>query len=409
MKTTMLTNKQIDLLLTLRYVPLSNKVSRVYPEYNYNFKTFVKKSREIFLDNIKKEIKGEKKVALFLSGGVDSSAVLAALSTFDIKIQTYTLGFSKNDPDLQLARKLSEYYATEHKEIILDELPKQTFEKCIKNMELPNGDPTVIPVRVLMEQVKGVRKIFVGEGGDEVFGGYPEFRYIVISKYFRCFPNFIKNIFFNFTNEEIKERGRNFFKYLNNPLRSFLYLKSVFTPEEKEKLYTDNFKVNMEDGAVFNFKKKLSFLENIMVFYLENQLPGRLITKYPQDNKFKFCFPMLDKKLIDLMLFAPKEYKFNLIDGKNKKVLREMMKSGQPAFIYKAKKRGFTVPVEKWMDGSLKKEVEKVLNKERIEKEGRFNWNFVQKVLTNYKKSFYWRNKLWTLFILEKWLKEKKK
>jgi len=409
MKATTFTNKQIDLFLTLRYTHLSNGTLREYPKYNYNFKTFVKKSREIFLDNIKKEIKNEKEVALFLSGGVDSSAILAGLSMFNVKIKTYTLGFSKNDPDLQLARKLSEYYVTEHKEIILDELPEQTFEKCIENMEFPNGDPTVIPVRVLTEQVVGVKKIFVGEGGDEVFGGYPEFRYIVISKYFRCFPNFIKNIFFNFTNEEIKERGRNFFKYLNNPSRSFLYLKSVFTPEEKEKLYTDNFKVNIEDGAVFNFKKKLSFLENVIVFYLENQLPGRLITKYPQKNGFQFCFPMLDKRLIDLMLFAPRKYKFNLINGKDKKVLRKMMEPELPAFIHRVKKRGFTVPVKKWMDGSLKKEVEKVLNRKRTEKGGRFNWDFVQKVLTNYKKNFYWRNKLWTLFVLEKWLKEKKK
>jgi len=383
-----LTNREIDLFLTLRYVPSFDKVSKEYPKYNYNFKTFVEKSREIFLDNIKKEIKGEKSVALFLSGGVDSSAVLAALSTFDIKVKTYTLGFYKSDPDLLLARRLSKYYGTKHKEIVLDKFPKRVFEECIKNMELPNGDPTIIPVRVLTGQVEGVKKIFVGEGGDEVFGGYPEFRHIVLSEYFKYLPNF--------------------FKYLSSSSKSFLYLKSVFTPEEKGKLYSNNFKVEIENGAVFNFKKKLSFLQNVMKFYLENQLPNRLMSKYPQDNNFKFCFPMLDKRLIDLMLFAPKKYKFNLINRENKKVLREVMKPEQPAFIYKTKKRGFTVPVEKWMDGGLKKEVSKVLNKEEIEKEGRLNWDFIQEVLTNYKKNFYWRNKLWTLLVLEKWLVKRK-
>jgi len=408
MRTKKITNREIDLFLTLRYTPFSNKTSKEYSKYNYNFKTFVEKSREIFLDNIKKEIKGEKSVALFLSGGVDSSAVLAALSTFDIKVKTYTLGFYKSDPDLLLARRLSKYYGTEHKEIVLDKFPKRVFEECIKNMEFPNGDPTVIPVRILTGQIEGVKKIFVGEGGDEVFGGYPEFRYTVLSKYIKPFPGFIKNIFFNFASEEIKERGRNFFKYLNNPPKSFLYLKSVFTPEEKEKLYTDDFKVNIKNGTVFNFEKKLSFLQNVMKFYLENQLPNRLISKYPQDNNFKFCFPMLDKRLIDLMLLAPLKYKFNLINEENKKVLREIMKPEQPTFIYKTKKRGFTVPIEEWMDGGLKKEVSKVLNKEEIEKERRFNWDFIQEVLTNYKKNFYWRNKLWTLLVLEKWLVKRK-
>lgn len=404
MKIRKISNKEIDLLLTLRYVPSFNKNLMEYPRYNYNFKTFVEKSCKILLENIEKEIKGETQVALFLSGGVDSSVVLAVLSTFDIKIKTYTLGFSKSDPDLLLARKLSKYYGTEHKEIILTDFPKKIFEECIKNMEVPNGDPTVIPVRILTKQVEGVNKVFVGEGGDEVFGGYPEFRYSVLSKYFKFSPIFVTSILCNAIGGQIKERGKEFFKYLNNPSKSFLYLKSVFTPKEKAKLYSNKFKVNIEDGSIFEFRKDLFYSQNIMKFYLENQLPGRLISKYPKDNKLKFCFPMLDKKLIDLMLFAPLKYKFNLINGKNKKVLREVMKPEQPRFIYKTKKRGFTVPIEKWMSKGLKKEVSNVLNKDKIEKEKRFNWSYIQEVLINYKKNFYWRNKLWCLFVLEKWL-----
>jgi len=401
-----ITNKQIDLFLTLRYTPSLKKNLKEYPKYNYNFKTFVEKSRKILLENIKKEIEGEKQVALLLSGGVDSSVVLAALSTFNIKIKTYTLGFSKNDPDLLLARRLSKYYKTEHKEIILDEFPKQIFEECIKNMDVPNGDPTIIPVRILTKQIEGVNKIFVGEGGDEVFGGYPEFRYSVLSNYSKFFPSFLKNLSCKIIGGEIKERGKWFFKYLNNPSKSFLYLKSVFTPEEKIKLYSNNFKTDIENGSFFNFKKDISYSQNIMKFYLENQLPGRLISKYPKDNKFKFCFPMLDEKLVDLMLFAPLKYKFDLISKKNKKVLREIMKPEQPEFIHKTKKRGFTVPVEKWMNDGLKTEVNKILNKNKIEKEKRFNWSYVQEVLKNYKKNFYWRNKLWSLFVLEKWLEK---
>lgn len=420
-------NKAIDLFLTLRYVPapytMYENIKRVPVYYtlengrlvrtfkkdishNYSFTTFVKKSRQILLDNIEKEIEGEEQVALLLSGGVDSSIVLAALSKFDIKIKTYTLGFAKDDPDLSFAKKLANYYSTEHKEIILDDFPKELFEEAIRNMDLPNGDPTIIPVRLLVRQIDDVNKIFVGEGGDEVFGGYPEFRYSVLGEYFKFIPDFIKNMTYSFTGNEIKDRGKEFFKYFNNPDKSFLYLKSVFTPEEKLKLYSKNFKVKIEDGSIFDFKKDLSYTQNIMKFYLENQLPGRLISKYPKDNNFRFCFPLLDERLIDLMLFAPLKHKIDLVSGKNKKILREVMKPEQPSFIYKRKKRGFTVPIERWMERSLKKEVYKILSKSKIE-EGRFNWDYVREILINYDKNFYWRNKLWSLFVLEKWLEEK--
>jgi len=421
-------NKAIDLFLTLRYVPapytMYRNVKRVpvyytlekehpvridkkYISYNYDFATFVKKSRQILLDNIAKQIEGEKQVALLLSGGIDSSVVLAALSKFDIKIKTYTLGFDKYDSDLLVARKLSHYYSTEHKELILDDFPKELFEKAIQNMDLPNADPTIIPVRLLVNQIEDVDKIFVGEGGDEVFGGYPEFRYSLLGKYFNFIPDSIKNIICSIAGNEIKDRGMEFFKYFNNPALSFLYLKSVFTPEEKMKLYSSTFKVKIEDGSIFGFKKDLSYAHNIMKFYLENQLPGRLVSKYPRDNTFEFCFPLLDERLIDLMLFAPSKYKINLVSGKNKISLREIMKPEQPSFVYKRKKRGFTVPIKSWMDKSLKKEINKILNKSKIQKQERFNWDYVREILDKHGKNFYWRNKLWSLFVLEKWLEEK--
>ncbi|HEC91970.1 MAG TPA: asparagine synthase [Candidatus Atribacteria bacterium] len=424
--------KAIDLYLTLRYVPapytMYKGIKRVPVFHNlnvkkdeiriqkkemsapkdYDYKTFVRKSRELLLDNISNKIKDESEVALLLSGGIDSSVVLAALSKFDVGIKTYTLGFSEDDSDLLHARKLAEFYSTDHKEIILGDFPEKVFQKIISNMENPNGDPTLIPVKILIENVKGVNKIFVGEGGDEVFGGYPEFRFIELGRYMKVFPTFIKSFAINFMQGEIKERGSLFLRYYNtNHAKSFLYLKSVFAPEEKEKLYTNDFKngFEIEDGDIFNFTPDLGYLQNVMGFYLENQLPGRLIPKYYTKN-FKFCFPLLDERMVDLMLLAPLEYKFSLIRGKDKKVLRKFMKPELPSFILNRKKRGFTVPIEKWMKGKLKEEINKTFNKEKIKKRKRFNWAYVQKVLRDYDKNFYWRNKLWSLFVLERWLDE---
>lgn len=423
-----LDKKAIDLYLTLRYVPapytMYRNIKRLpafhslnqdelkierrknYTSKNYNFDTYVEKAREILLDNIKKDLEGESKVALLLSGGIDSSVVLAALSKFDAGINTYTLGFSEDDPDLLHARKLAEFYSTDHKEIILGDFPEKVFQKIISNMENPNGDPTLIPVRILIENAKGVNKIFVGEGGDEVFGGYPEFRFIGLGKYMCFFPTFLKIFAIKFMKGEIKERGEHFLRYYNtNPAKSFLYLKSVFTPEEKGKLYFDDFKngFEIEDGNIFNFTPDLDYLQNVMKFYLENQLPGRLIPKY-YTNSFKFCFPLLDERMVDLMLLAPSEYKFSLMGGKDKKVLRKIMEPELPGFIFKRKKRGFTVPIEEWMKGKLGEEMRETLSKTKIENRGRFNWKFVKPMLENYDKSFYWRNKLWSLFVLEKWL-----
>jgi len=423
-----LDKKAIDLYLTLRYVPapytMYRNIKRLPAGYHldnnkseikkgeadssnqHDFDTYVEKARGILLNTVQKELQGESEVALLLSGGIDSSIILAALSKFDVGIKTYTLGFSQDDADLLQARKIAQFYSTNHKEIILKDFPEETFRKIMSNMEILNGDPTMIPTKILIENVEGVNKIFVGEGGDEVFGGYPEFRFVELGKYLSAFPTFFLSIAAGFMKSEIKERGGSFFKYYNtHPAQSFLYFKSVFTPEEKEKLYVNNFKdgFEIEDGSIFAFVSDLNYLQNVVRFYLENQLPGRLVPKYCT-NTFKVCFPFLDERMIDLMLSAPAKCKFGLIRAREKKVLRKIMAPELPSFIVSQGKRGFIVPVEKWLKGKLGEEVRKTLNKTKIENEGRFNWDFVEPVLENYDKSFYWRNKIWSLFVLEKWL-----
>lgn len=426
-----LNKKAIDLFLTLRYIPApytiytgikklpvihsleaeEGKVKirerKIFYNAKDSYKKLVCEAKKALFDCVSREVEGEKKVGLLLSGGIDSSSILAVLSKLNVEVLTYTLGFDRRDPDLLISRKLAEHFHTKHKEIILKDFPKETFDKVISKMDEPVADPTYIPVRTLAEKVDNeVKKIFVGEGGDEIFGGYPEFRYLALAKFARYLPQPLRAITYCFRDSKTKNRISKFLQYYPSYSKAFLYLKSVFTPEQKRQLYTKDFMegLEVENGKIFAFNKQFEFSQNVINFYLKSQLSARLISKYPQDTKYKFYFPMLSNQILSLMIEAPIEYKFNLISGRNKIILRAMLKGLLPQDILNRRKRGFTVPIAQWMKGSLKKEIERVLSKEQIQNNKMFNWDFVKLIVDNHNKSFYWRNKLWSLFTLEKWL-----
>ena len=428
-----LNKKAIDLFLSLRYVPapytiykgikklpvfhslileqdkISVKEKRVFnqsKECSYN-QTRDKFKKALF-EYISQEVRSEEKVALLLSGGIDSSTVLAVLSRFNIKIHTYTVGFNSKDPDLLISRKLAKRFSTEHQEVILEDFSEEAFDKVIFQMEQPVADPTYIPTRVLIDVLnEDIKKVFVGEGGDEVFGGYPEFSYVELGRFVHLLPGPLRSFASKFVDKEKRERVADFLRFYPDYTKAFLYIKSVFTPQEKEELYTEDFKQNLkvEQGEIFGFNSRFNFTQNIINFYLENQLPDRLLPKYPRGAKYKFCFPFLSDKIISIMTKAPVRYKFNPFLGQDKKILRDIGRELLPASVFSRKKRGFTVPLSLWMGRRLGKEIEKTLNKGNIQSSGRFNWKYVEKVLNDYDKNIYWRNKLWALFVLERWLK----
>jgi len=427
-----LDKKAIDLFLTLRYIPapyttyrgikklpvfhtLEIEPGRIkikeeqanYQKKEFSYKQITNELRKALFEHVSGEVKDEEKVALFLSGGIDSSSILAILSRLNVKVHTYTLGFNDKDPDLLASRRLARHFSTKHREIVLRDFPKEIFEEVILKMDEPVADPTFLPTKVLVNSLdEDLNKVFIGEGGDEVFGGYPEFRYIELAKFVRHLPRFLQIFAYLFEEKEKKKRIGNFLLDYYNYSKAFLSLKSVFTLDEKEQLYSKEFKkgLDVEKGEIFSFNSQLRFSQNIINFYLKSQLPARLISKYPQNSKYRFCFPMLYNKIVPLMIKAPIKYKFDYFWGKDKKILREVMKDLLPSFVLNRKKRSFTVPIDQWMKGSLKKEIEKTLNKEDIKDSGRFQWDFVSSIIYSRDKSFYWRNKLWSLFVLEKWL-----
>ena len=185
-----------------------------------------------------------------------------------------------------------------------------------------------------------------------------------------------------------------------------MYLKSVFTPEEKEGLYCSEFKKDLETekGRLFAFDNQLKFSQNLINFYLDNQLPERLMVKYPGNTKFKFCFPMLNNKLVSLMIDAPLNYKFSYFLPTNKRLLRNLVQDLLPRFALRRKKKPFSVPIDQWMKGRLKEELKKILNEKDVRNKRRFNWHAIKAIIYSKDKSFYQRNKLWCLFVLEKWL-----
>lgn len=430
-----LNKKAIDIYLSLGYIPAPLTVYEgIYriPAFSelraYNGSFLIQKKpfsilnrkfteeklkveiKESFLKSIKEEINGEKKVGLLLSGGIDSSTVLAFLSQFNIPIHTYTVGFHKQDPDLLAARKLSNIFSTKHNEILVNHIPIKIFNDFIKNLNQPVSDMAYLSVRIILENIdREINKVFCGTGGDEVFGGYETLIKVDQAKYIKFFPKIIQKFvpwIIQPKNQESRQAIRNFLKYYNNYSKSFHYISSFFNFKEKHKLYNKNMRdLSIDQGEIFNFNDKIRYSQNLMSYFLEKQLQARLIGKYAKDYSFKYCFPFLTNELISLMINVPVKYKYNIFLEKDKIILRKILKELVPISIAKRAKKGFNVPFDYLLKGDLGEEIKRILsNKENINRLGMFKFEFIENLLQNFKSKSIGGIKIWTLFVLIKWI-----
>jgi len=160
-------------------------------------KEIIKKIQELIKQSVKGQLISDKPVGLFLSGGIDSTSVLGIAKEFKKDLKTFSVGFDINDPnrkfnaDLDLARKTSKYYGTEHYELLINSKDVlENLEKVIYHMDEPIAEPTQIATYLLSKLAKKhVDVVLGGDGGDELFGGYKRYYYAYL---FRFFP-FLKS------------------------------------------------------------------------------------------------------------------------------------------------------------------------------------------------------------------------
>ncbi len=386
-----------------------------------DFETALQKTDELLHKAVKGRVESsDLEVGSFLSGGIDSGLVTAIAKNYNDTLKTFTVSFEGEYDEAPLAKLVAERYNTKHHEIHIsfDNLVND-IEKILTNYGEPFFDSSAIPsYYVSREARKHLTVILNGDGGDELFGGYR--RYVPFAKYDFFKPGVAVRTIASVGHAVLPEphnkkskynylfrladlaRKNGLDTYLSATIDSFEGLERYLSADET--VLKD---VRKDFDAVNN--SGLSGLQKIMNLDFDNILAGNLLVKMDiatMAHSLEGRSPLLSKELLEYIPSINDQFKIN--GQQTKYLLRKLAEKYLPSELINQPKRGFEIPLKKWIDNELKDMIAnyilapdaycrhfvKPMFIEQL-------WN--RKIKTGDEKR---AKMLWTLFALEVWYKK---
>ncbi len=401
-------------------------------------KDCIQRFKDLLKDSVKLRLVSDVPFGAFLSGGVDSSAIVALMSK-ELKnpVNTFSVGFENDKDEVSYARYMSGYLKTNHHEEMVRSKEFKLLPKIIWHLDEPLGDAIIIPMYHLSQMAKKkVKMVLTGEGGDELLGGYIHQQAMFFADiYDRAIPDIIKSKlfarlikhtplyildkFFNYP-ASLGQRGKlrliDFLKSIKNKTQSYLTLVSLFDQGDKEALYSQNLKEKLsvsEDDLIdrlnehFSSNKVANFYDKLLINEFNGWLPDNILFKQDKltmANSIEARVPFLDHRLAEFAVSLPLRLKTK--GPKGKFVLRQAMKNELPKNILGRKKQAFSVPVEKRFKDVLISMIDEFLSESAVSKRGIFNYDYIKTIKGAFEKSpFIYSKQLVSLLILEIWFR----
>ncbi len=344
-------------------------------------------------------------VGAFLSGGLDSSCVVSFMSNVTTnKIRTFSIGFlEKSYDELHYAQMASKFFSTEHKDMIVKPDIKQILSKLIWFYDEPFADTSVIPTYFLTKLAASELKVVLsGDGGDENFAGYPTYVADKLSRYYNMLPGFIRDMSrkainklpVSFDKVSFDYKAKRFTQGVRYPpLKAHYSWRLIYTDEEKELFYSQDFKKQLNNYSplttfenLYNYPKKATIFQKLNYVDFKTWLVDDILRKVDRAsmaNSLEARVPLLDHKLVEFAASIPENMKLKRL--KTKYLFKKSMKSRLPKQIIYRKKSGFNAPVSHWVNNELKSYVLDYLSSSKIKRLGYFQDVFIQ---TMFKEHF---------------------
>lgn len=398
---------------------------------------FIKKIQNLFKDCVNRRLMSDVPLGAYLSGGIDSSSVVAMMSMISKEanskeeVKTFSVGFGYGEEidELQHAKHISEHFGTNHKEYTVKSDLVKLLPKIAWHSDEPLADPALIPVYLLAQNAKKeVTVVLTGDGGDEVFAGYEQCKFLMLMEKMKKIslikktvlpfavknsPKFLLNRFFKYASS-LGDEG---IKRAVNLLRSdgkgssYLDIVSIFNEEDKKAVLLDDAYKKIKspnlsrwlDAEYFNNKN--NYLNQILAMEMETVLPEDFLMKADKMNMAHAVeerVPFLDHRLVELSFTIPPKLKLN---GFNEKyILKKAMADFIPKKIISRQKQRFYVPIDLWIREDLKYWADILLDRETIKRQGYFDYAYIEKIRRNYSKSrLYYARQLWSLLAFQLW------
>lgn len=381
--------------------------------------------RELLADAVKMRLVSDVPLGILLSGGVDSSTVAAFATQFSTeKVKTFSIGFEEDSFDeSKFARQVATHLDTEHYEEKLSvEKAADLISEIGTWLDEPMSDGSLIPTFLLSRFVrKHVTVALGGDGGDEIFAGYPMYfghkvanLYGKIPRFFRSgliepvvnnLPVSTKNLSFDYKAKRFVAAS----KY-DTVTRHHSWFGS-FSIDEQSSLLSKDVQASTSDDIYKGARELLEIcdahdeIEKMQFLDINFYMAEDILTKVDRASmavSLEVRAPFLDPRVAQFAAQLPLEYK--LKGNKGKYILKKAVEPLLPKEILQRPKKGFGIPIAEWLKGRLNPLLHDLLAPERLKNQGLFDAAFVQKLITEHESGAASHHKqLWTLLVFQLW------
>ncbi len=360
-------------------------------------KEWVERLRYLFSASVKDQLMADVPVGAFLSGGLDSSLVVASMThQTHQRVRTYSVGFDnqKDFNELKHAQKVSVYLKSQHREIMVDaRMLLDLIPRLVKYQDDPVIDPAALPTFVVsLFARQEVKVVLTGEGADEMFGGYRRYAFDQMSSKVRALPGWIRNKIL----PAFKGRAGQALDALQKDdllkrhmAWSRLCRESTLADLAGEKLKYEMEHTNLDEifERLYEGAQTYGFDSLNMMLYLDLKtwLPDDLLNKVDRMSmaaSLEARVPYLDHRLVEFAFSLPSSMK--LKGGEGKYLLKKAAQKYLPKAIVYRKKQGFGVPLGPWFKNELKPLLMDTLNSERFKKRGLFDLGATNRLIAEH-------------------------
>jgi len=375
----------------------------------------VERLRELLVESVKLHEIADVPFGAFLSGGIDSSAVVGTMAglTTD-RVKTFSIGFAEAGFDeLCHARQVGEVFGTEHHELVLRPDVVQIAEDLAWYLDEPFGDTSAIPTYMVSKlAAEHVTVVLTGDGGDELFGGYDKYVTEERERRYARVPAPIRKAL-GAVGAAMPEgmKGRRFLQHLAlDGSRRYLDASTLFRADEMRKLFRPS--AYEQIGRFDPLTESLAHLRGmdadwmsaIQYCDLHTYLPLDILTKVDRmtmAHSIEARPPLLDHKLVEFAARVPARLRMR--GGSTKYLLKRAMRGVLPDAIIDRPKHGFAVPLAHWFRGELAGFTRDLLFSDACRQRGLFDATYVERLLQLHERGRDIDLQLWTLLSLELW------
>ncbi len=393
------------------------------PDYSLSEEDWADVLRENLKEAVRLRLISDVPLGAFLSGGIDSSTVVALMSMVqNTPVKTFSIGFKEEDfSEVKYARDVSKRFGTEHYEMIVEPDAMGILPDLAWEFDEPFADSSAIPTYYVSKMARQhVTVILSGDGGDEIFAGYRRYLWARDMHRYDWLPITLKKILFGIPAVLLPDgmKGKGMLTHLSkspferyaglNTFSDHSYLNNLLSADvitDLKQNYNGSNPNYVYLKGFYDVCKSDDYLTKIQYMDTKTYLADDILTKV--DRASMLCSletraPLLDHKVVELAARIPSSLKIN--NNETKYILKKAMNGILPDEILYRKKMGFGVPLIHWFKKDLAEYARDIILSKQAVDRNIFNQNYIQSILKNHqKKGRDLSARIWALLFFEHW------